>query len=197
MYAPFFEGESSGAQPLACPLLLAIYIALARSIDTFNSSLCQSPSVSLVQPIVGVVAEAGNGSANEGTGLEVPGSVEVVGDPYAGGPEGEGSPEPPRTVWNGRLGLARLLLGDERLRPYLDEVEDPNPPSSESSQSPDPSSTSSSFESLITTTSVPRAFFPSSTNWEILSPIQSIYKNGVSPISKTRIQWCRTQNWGR
>ena len=170
-------------QPLTCPLLLAIYTALARSIDAFNSSLCQSPSVSFVHPVV--VAGAENGSANEVTELEGPGNVEVIGDPYAGGPEGEASFELPRMVWNGMLGRARFLLGDERLLcPNLDEVEDPSPPS-ESSQRPDPSSTSSSFESLITTTSFPRAFFPSSTNWEIRSPIQSIYGNTVHFISKT------------
>ena len=31
----------------------------------------------------------------------------------------------------------------------------------------------------MTTTSFPRAFFPSSINWEILSPIQSIYRSRV------------------
>ena len=169
--------------------LLARYIALARSIDAFNSSLCQSPSLSLVQPVV-VVAEVESGSATGCVKLGDPGNVEVVGSAYAGGFDGENSPKPPE-----RLGLARFRLGDERLLGlYLDEVEDPSPPSSESSQSPDPSSTSSSFTSLITTTSFPRAFFPSSTNWEIRSPIQSIYENSIWSIKTTRIQQDRVRN---
>ena len=84
-------------QPTTCPLLLARYIARARSIDAFNSSLCQSPSVSLIQPVVVASAEAENKSG-EGIKLEDPGNVEIGGAAYAGGPEREGSPNPPRTV---------------------------------------------------------------------------------------------------
>ena len=46
--------------------------------------------------------------------------------------------------------------------------------SSSSSQPGDPSSTSSSFASLITTTSVPSARLPCSISIDSLSPIQSI-----------------------
>lgn len=49
---------------------------------------------------------------------------------------------------------------------------------SSSSHVPVPSSTSSSLVSLMTTTSRPKAFFPSSMSIESLSPIQSIYHEG-------------------
>jgi hypothetical protein len=74
-------------------------VALARSIDAFISSLCQSPSVSLVQPVItGEEPEAENGSAEERVELGDPGSVDLVGDPYAGGLKGEDPPELP-IVW--------------------------------------------------------------------------------------------------
>jgi len=58
-------------QPTTCPLFLAIYVALARSIEAFTSSLCQSPSASLVQPAIMEV---------EAERLSEPGNVKVVGD---------------------------------------------------------------------------------------------------------------------
>ena len=86
------------AHPTTCPRLLAIYIALARSIDAFTSSLSQSPSVSLIQPVT-VETEAENGSAKGGTELGDTGNVGLVGDVYAGGLEDDVSPKPPGIVW--------------------------------------------------------------------------------------------------
>ena len=78
-----------------------MYIALARSIDSFNSSLCQSLSLSLIHPVVDAVEEARvvTGSAEDWIKFGDPGNVDFVGDMYAGGFEGENSPlEPPGMV---------------------------------------------------------------------------------------------------
>ena len=73
---------SSRVQPGICPRLLAKYAALARSIDSLTSSLCHSFSVSLGQPVAGIVGEvkAEAGSVEDCAKFGDPKNGDFVGD---------------------------------------------------------------------------------------------------------------------